>query len=104
MTVAGKPKGVAGNLVGPVFRTGDIVQAAIEAVEEDNAGKKVIIEDNLAYVRVHCDDECIIRRETMQRILGRPFRMQELETCLASFAGQISMTEDYVRFYFDKRM
>lgn len=96
--------GVGGNLVGPVFRSGELAHAGIEAVEIDNPDKEVIVDDHVAYIRVHCDGECIITRETMQKVLGRPFRMHELETCLASFAGQIDVTEDRMRFYFAKKM
>ena len=46
------------------------------------------------------DEECVIRRETMETILGRPFKMQELETILGSFSGRIEANETFMRFYF----
>jgi toluene monooxygenase system protein D len=91
-----------GNKVGPVLRSGEIANAAVEAIQQDNPGKDISIKDHVAYVRVETDQECIIRRETMEEMLGRPFRMQEIETDLSSFAGQIEATEDYVRFYLEK--
>ena len=48
------------------------------------------------------ENECILRKETMEEILGREFKMRELEINLSSFAGQIETTPDYVRFYFEK--
>jgi len=92
------------NKVGPVLRAGEIADAAIEAIYEDNPEKEVHVEDRTAYVRVELDGECIIRRETMEQILGRPFQMRELETVLGSFAGRIETTSDQVRFYLTKKL
>ncbi|MBI2800205.1 MAG: MmoB/DmpM family protein [Gammaproteobacteria bacterium] len=92
------------NKVGPVIKTGEIADAVIEAVREDNPGKTFVIEDNLAYVRIQTDGECIIRRETMEAILGRPFNMQELGVVLASFAGQIESESTHFRFYLTRTL
>jgi len=90
------------NLVGPIFRTGELASAAIDALEQDNPGRTFRVDDRAAYVRVETDNECVIRKSTMEAVLGRPFLMQEIETVLGSFSGQIEMTQEYVRFYFDK--
>jgi len=92
------------NKVGPVLMTGEIADAAIEALEEDNPGKTFEIQDHEAYMRVQTDNECIIRRETMAKILSRPFVMQELEVVLSTFAGRIDLTADYVRFWLKKKL
>ena len=92
------------NRVGPIFRSGELASAAIEALEEDNPGKEFTIEDRTAYVRVVTDNECVIRRNTMEQILGRPFEMQELEVVLGSFSGQIQAEEEFMRFYFTKTL
>lgn len=99
-----KKEGFEHNRVGPIFRTGELADAAIEALEEDNPGKEFEVSDHTAYIRVETDDECIIKRETMEEILGRSFDMQELETVLSSFSGQIDADQNYVRFYFTKRI
>lgn len=92
------------NRVGPIFRAGELAGAAIEALEEDNPDREFTVDDRVAYVRVETESECIIRRETMESILGRPFEMQELETVLGSFSGQIESTQDFIRFYFTKTL
>ena len=92
------------NKVGPVLMTGEIADAAIEALEEDNPGKTFEIQDHEAYMRVQTDNECIIRRETMEKILSRPFVMQELEVVLSTFAGRIDLTSEHVRFWLKKKL
>ena len=92
------------NRVGPVLRASPLTEAVVEAAEEDNPGKQIRVDDKGAYVRIDCEGELILRRETLERALGRPFRMSELEVNLASFAGRIETTEDHVRFYYEKTL
>lgn len=92
------------NRVGPVMRAGDVAQAAIEAAEMDNPDKEIEVEDRVAYVRISAEDELVLTRESMEECLGRPFRMQDIEINLSSFAGQIDLNSDRARFFFEKRI
>lgn len=92
------------NKVGPVLMTGEVADAAIVALDEDNPGKEFEVEDHEAYIRIQTDGDCIIRRKTMEKILGRPFVMQELEVVLSTFAGRIDLSSEHARFYFEKKM
>ncbi len=94
--------GYKNNRVGPILRSGDVALAAVEAVEVDNPGRDVTVQDRAAYVRIECENECVLTRETMEEMLGRHFEMRELEINLSSFAGQIEMSEDRVRFYLNE--
>lgn len=94
-----KPETKPRNLAGPLLRGGEIAIAACEAIQEDNPDKQILIEDHRTYVRVEAEGGLIIRRKTMEEILGRPFRMQELEVNLTGFSGQIETDEDYMRWY-----
>ena len=96
--------GYRNNRVGPVLRASEITEGVVEAAREDNPGKEIRVDDKLAYVRIDTEGELILRRETLERALGRPFKMSELEVNLGSFAGRIETTNDYVRFYFEKTL
>lgn len=92
------------NRVGPVLRASPLTQAVVEAAEEDNPDKQIRVDDKGAYVRIDCEGELLLRRDSLERALGRPFRMSELEVELGSFAGRIETAEDHVRFYFEKKL
>ena len=92
------------NRVGPVLRASSITAAVIEAAQEDNPGKDIRVDDKLAYVRIDCEGELILRRATLEQALGRPFKMSELEVNLGSFAGRIETADDQVRFYYEKTL
>ena len=49
------------------------------------------------------EQEMVLRQATIEEELGRPFRMNDLEVDLSSFAGQIESL-DAVRFYFTKKL
>ena len=61
------------NRVGPVMRAGELATAVIEAAREDNPDREIRVADKLAYIRIDTDHELILRRETIERALGRPF-------------------------------
>jgi toluene monooxygenase system protein D len=92
------------NMAGPVFRGGDMAMVALEAIREDNPGKEIKIVDHGAYLRVEADGGLIVRRKTMEEILGRPFSMQELEICISGFSGKIDAQDEYMRWYFKSAM
>jgi toluene monooxygenase system protein D len=100
MTAVSDPTTPSKNLVGPVIQAGEIADAVVAAAREDNAGKEVTVVDRGAYVRIEVDRECILRRETLEAELGRPFRMSELEVNMPAFVGQIETASDHIRFYF----
>lgn len=88
------------NMVGPIMRQGALAQAVLEAAEIDNPEKEISMEDKVAYVRVQTENEMILRQGTIEEMLGKPFRLNQLEVDMASFAGRIEFKADYVRFYF----
>lgn len=92
------------NMVGPIMRQGALAKAVFEAAELDNPDKDVLLDDKVAYLRIHTEDEMILRRETIEEMLGRPFNLNQLEIDMASFAGQIETKADQVRFYFTKHL
>ncbi len=83
---------------GPVLRQGEIADAVLDAIREDNAGKEILVEAHASYLRVKVEQECVIHRATIERMLGRPFQMRELEVNMPSFAGFIRTSTETVRF------
>lgn len=92
------------NKVGPILRQGELARAVAEAAVVDNPGKTITVDDKVAYLRVQTDDEMVIRRQTIEEMLGRSFAMRDLEVDLSSFAGRIETHPDHVRFWFARHM
>ncbi len=78
--------------VGPVLEIGETAQAIIAAIRELNAD--VTIVDKGAYARVLVPTKCIVTRESIERLLGRPFCLPgDLEIVMPSFKGALAVTE-----------
>jgi len=86
------------DFVGPIIGLGEIADAAMEAVYIDNPGREIRIEQNAGYVRVQAKGECKLTVETMSQVLGRDFRLGDLECSMPGFAGFIRTSDDAIRF------
>ena len=84
------------NLVGPVLRMVDDVDAVVRAIVEDNPDREIELVDRGAYIRVQAEGFLRVSRNSIERQVGRPYQMRELEQMLASFAGRIETTSDEV--------
>ena len=92
------------NMVGPIMRGGELAEVMAEVAEMDNPDKDIHVTDRNAYVRIEAEHELQFNRSTIEEVLGRPFKMSELEIELGSFAGQIEVSTDHVRFYFTENL
>lgn len=83
-------------LVGPVIRgvDDDIINAVIDAAEQDNPEREIVVDDRSGYVRVQAEKEFVLTRKSMVAMLGRPFQLSELEPSLVSFAGRMTTMDD----------
>ena len=83
-------------LVGPVIRgvDDDIINAVIDAAAQDNPGREILVDDRTGYVRVQAEHSMVLTEGSMAEMLGRPFRLSELEPSLVSFAGRLKTMDD----------
>jgi hypothetical protein len=92
--------GGLGNFVGPVLRVGDLADAVVCAIEEDNPGKQVRIVDRGDYVRIHTEQRCRLTKQTLERLLGYAYDLRLLEIDMPSFSGRLrTRGDEYVWFY-----
>ncbi|PSM40774.1 monooxygenase [Streptomyces dioscori] len=102
MTVSGTS---ADKRVGPVIRgiDGDLAEAVAAAVEQDNPGAEVVVDDQGGYVRISVPRRCVLTRAGLEEELGRAFRLSELEPALAAFAGRLRQTEEQWVWYLERQ-
>lgn len=88
------------DLAGPVLRGGEIANAALEAIREDNPEKEIVVADHGTYMRIEAQGGLVLRRKTLEDILGRNVSLQEVQGNLSSFSGQIDTGDAEMRWYF----
>ena len=90
------------NAVGPVLRMSEDVEAVIAAIEEDNPGTTIEVIDRGAYVRIQGQQRLKVTRASIEKHLGRPFEMRQLEPMMSAFAGRIDTTSDTILWSFKR--
>jgi toluene monooxygenase system protein D len=92
-------------LVGPMVRgaDSDLAEALITAMEMDNPGMEILVEDRGGYIRINMADRCLVTRASLEEAMGRNFPLVQLEPSLCGFAGRIDMREDHVVWYLDRK-
>jgi MmoB/DmpM family len=87
-------------LVGPILRSGALAEAVIDAITEDNPDSEVTVIDRDDYVCIHTVGECVLRRETLTKHVGRPMELVMLEVEMPSFVGRMETRVGAYRWYF----
>ena len=90
------------NAVGPVLRMSDDVEAIIAAIEEDNPSTVIEVIDRGAYVRIQAEQRLKVTRASIEKHIGRPFEMRQLEPMMSAFAGRIDTTSDAILWSFKR--
>lgn len=84
--------------VGPVIKAGEIGEAIIEAIHEDNTGREIEVEEHASYFRIKVQGECVIRFATVSDMLGREATRSDIEANMPALEGFIRVTSDEMRF------
>ncbi|MBM7456768.1 phenol hydroxylase P2 protein [Oceanisphaera litoralis] len=74
------------------FQANDDTRPIIEAIEQDNPHAS--IQYLPAMVKIDAPDQLVIRRESVEEMLGRSWDLQEIQINLISISGNIDETED----------
>jgi toluene monooxygenase system protein D len=83
----------AGEAVGPVLESGETATAVVAAIRAHN--RDVVVSDRGAYLRVAVPRRCLLDRLTVERALGRPFRLPgDLELVMPAFSGYLKIERD----------
>jgi phenol hydroxylase P2 protein len=79
----------------PVFialQTGDAARAIVEAIVTDNP--EATVTEYPAMVKIDAPGRLVIRRESVEFLIGRRWDLQELHLSLISLSGSIEETDD----------
>jgi toluene monooxygenase system protein D len=86
--------------VGPILRSGEIADAVIDAISEDNPEARIFVTDRGDYVHIHTLNDCRLTRATLSRCLGCDYDLTRLEIEMPSFAGRMRTSDAEYRWYF----
>ncbi len=88
--------------VGPVLRMGDDIAPILSAIEDDNPDAQLEVVDQGAYVRIETVGRLVVTRASIERRLGRPFEMRQLEANMAAFSGRIQTGSEQIIWQYEE--
>lgn len=71
----------------------------IEAIVADNP--HAVVNQQPAMVKIDAEDSLVVRRETIEELLGREFDLQELQINLITLSGHLDETDDEMKLYWN---
>ncbi len=83
---------MANNMVYIALQNNDEARSLIEAIEQDNP--HATVNHFPAMVKIDAAGRLVVKRETVEELIGREWDPQELHVNLISLSGNIDETED----------
>lgn len=74
------------------LQANDTSRPIVEAIMADNPHAQ--LEEQPAMVKINAEGHLVIKRESVEELLGRPFDLQELHLSLITLAGSVDETDD----------
>lgn len=82
------------------FQTNDDSRPIVEAIEIDNP--HATIARYPAMVKIDAPGRLVVRRTTIEELIGRDFNLRELQLNLISLSGRIDESDDEFVLHWDK--
>lgn len=74
------------------FQANDETRPIVEAIGADNPQASIV--HYPAMVKIDAPGRLVVRRESIENLIGRPFDLRELQVNLISLSGNIDETDD----------
>jgi len=90
------------NLMSNVFialQTNEDTRQIIEAIVQDNP--HAVVNEQPAMVKIDAEGKPIVRRETIEELIGRSYDLQELQVNLITMSGNLDQTDDEMILYWN---
>jgi len=77
------------------LQTNEESRYIVEALLEDNPN--AVVDEQPAMVKINVPGSLVLRRETVEEKIGRPFDLQEMQVNLITLSGHVDEDEDEFR-------
>lgn len=74
------------------LQTNEDTRPIIEAILQDNPS--AVVDEQPAMVKINADGRLVVRRETIEEIIGRDYDLQELQVNMITMSGNLDQTDD----------
>ena len=74
------------------LQTNEDTRQIIEAIVQDNP--HAVVNEQPAMVKIDAEGKLVVRRETIEELIGRSYDLQELQVNLITMSGNLDQTDD----------
>ena len=81
------------------LQTNEDTRQIIEAIVQDNP--HAVVNEQPAMVKIDAEGKLVVRRETIEELIGRSYDLQELQVNLITMSGNLDQTDDEMILYWN---
>ena len=81
------------------LQTNEDTRQIIEAIVQDNP--HAVVNEQPAMVKIDAEGKLVVRRETIEELIGRPYDLQELQVNLITMSGNLDQDDDEMTLYWN---
>ena len=79
------------------LQTNEDTRPIIEAILQDNPN--AVVDEQPAMVKINADGRLVVRRETIEELIGRDYDLQELQVNMITMSGNLDQTDDEITLF-----
>ena len=79
------------------LQTNEDTRPIIEAILQDNPS--AVVDEQPAMVKINADGRLVVRRETIEELIGRDYDLQELQVNMITMSGNLDQTDDEITLF-----
>ena len=79
------------------LQTNEDTRPIIEAILQDNPN--AVVDEQPAMVKINADGRLVVRRETIEEIIGREYDLQEMQVNMITMSGNLDQTDDEITLF-----
>ena len=79
------------------LQTNEDTRQVIEAILQDNPS--AVVDEQPAMVKINAEDRLVVRRETIEELIGRPYDLQEMQVHMITMSGNLDQTDDEITLF-----
>ena len=79
------------------LQTNEETRPIIEAILQDHPG--AVVDEQPAMVKINADGRLVVRRETIEELIGRDYDLQELQVNMITMSGNLDQTDDEITLF-----
>lgn len=81
------------------LQTNEDTRQVIEAILQDNPS--AVVDEQPAMVKINAKDRLVVRRETIEELIGRPYDLQEMQVHMITMSGNLDQTDDEMTLFWN---